>query len=180
MNRNVIYAALIVIFGVTLFSNKKMIEEAILKKYGQIKKDKFFKVLAAIKKLPLSKKQLTFLMSQILVETGFFDARVKVFDLNNNASGIYYSGSAAQIANGATQGTPRPAKEKGYYAKFDSLDNWAKEYYRVLNRKSMPLNSDNINDFTVKLKQNNYFEDTLFNYLKNINFFYNFLIKNKF
>lgn len=180
MNKNIIYAALIVIFGITLFSNKKMIESAILKKYGQTKKDKFFKVYAAIKNLPLSKKVLTFLMSQILVETGFFSSKVKVFDLNNNASGILYTGSAAQIANGATKGSARPESEGGNYAKFNNLNDWAKEYYRVLNRKSMPLNSNDINEFVTKLKENNYFTDSLENYKKNINFFYNFLIKNKF
>jgi len=180
MNKNIIAVVILVIFGITIFSNKKMIEAAIIKKYGALRAAKFLKVYAAIKNLPLSKKQITFLMSQILVETGFFSSRVKVFDLNNNASGIYYSGSAAQIANGATKGTPRPEKEGGFYAKFDSLTDWAKEYLRVLNKGSYPLNSNSIEEFTTKLKQNNYFTDTLENYLKNIIFFYNFLIKNKF
>jgi len=180
MNKNLIYAVLITIFGITLLSDRKMIEAAILNKYGQIKSNKFFKVLRAIKTLPLSKKQITFLMSQILVETGFFSSKNKVFDLNNNASGILYTGSAAQIANGATKGSERPTNEGGNYARFENLNDWAKEYFRVLNKKSMPLNSNDINEFVIKLKANNYFTDSLENYKKNINFFYNFLIKNNF
>ena len=180
MNKNVIIAAFIVIFGISFFKSKNMIQEAITKKYGSIRAGKFFRVLNAIKKLPLSKQQLSFLMAQIMVETGVFTSRVKVFDLNNNASGILYTGSAAQIANGATRGSLRPANEGGNYARFENLDNWAKEYFRVLNKGVFPLNSSNITEFTTKLKTNKYFADPLDVYLKNITFFYNFIVKNQF
>jgi hypothetical protein len=180
MNKNVIIAAFIVIFGLSLFKSKGMIQAAILKKYGSLRSTKFFKVLAALKTLNLSAKQLTFLMSQIMVETGVFSSRSTVFDLNNNASGILYTKSSGQLANRATKGTPRSTSEGGNYAKFENLNDWAKEYFRVLNRKSMPLNANDINDFTNRLKENNYFTDSLETYKKNINFFYNFLINNKF
>jgi hypothetical protein len=180
MNKNVIIAAFIVIFGISLFKSKSMFENAINKKYGSVRGGKFLRVFNAIKKLPLSKQQLTFLMAQIMVETGVFTSRVKVFDLNNNASGILYTGSAAQIANGATRGSLRPASEGGNYARFENLDNWAKEYFRVLNKGVFPLNSSDIKQFTTKLKENRYFADPLEIYLKNITFFYNFLVNNKF
>lgn len=180
MNKNFLYAAALVFLGITLFDKKKVIYNAIAEKYGSIKKRKFQAVERALKTLPISKKQLEFLMSQVLLETDFFSSNNKVFDLNNNASGIYYTGSEGQLKNGATKGSPRPAKEGGNYAKFNSLNDWAKEYFRVLNRKSMPLDANNIVDFGLRLKNNNYFTDSLETYQKNLNFFYNYLIKNGF
>lgn len=180
-NKFILIAGVIGIAFLLLDKNKNMIQSAIFKKYGTVRSEKFFRVLNAVKKLPLNKKQLEFIMAHIMTETGMFTSRSTVFDLNNNASGIYYSGSAAQKANGATKGTLRPASEGGNYARFQSLDNWAKEYFRVLNKGSFPLTAKNIIEYNDKLKINNYYDTRgAANYLKNITFFYNFLIKNKF
>jgi hypothetical protein len=180
MNKNVIIVALIAIFGFSLFKNKTMIKAAIEKKYGSIRGSKFFRVLDSVNQLQLNKKQLSYIMAQIMVETGVFTSRVKVFDLNNNASGILYTGSAAQIANGATRGTARPTSEGGNYAKFDNLNNWAKEYYRVLNKGTMPLEASSIDIFNQRLKMNRYYTELESVYFKNLNFFYNFLLQNQF
>lgn len=180
MNKNLVYTSLLLLIGFALFSKKRIIYQTILKKYGDVKARKFKEVEAAVNSLPISKKAKSFVMAQILVETGFFSSKAKVYDLNTNASGIFYTGSAAQIANGATKGTPRPANEGGNYAKFNNLNDWVKEYYRVLNRNAMPLNASNIVDFGARLKQNNYFTDTLAKYQNNLNFFYKFLINNGF
>lgn len=180
MNKNIIAVVILAIFGFSLFSKKSMIKDAILKKYGDLRAAKFFRVYAAIKSLNLTAKQNLFVMSQIMLETGIFSSRVKVFDLNNNASGIYFSGSAAQLANGATRGSLRPASEGGNYANFKNLDDWAKEYLRVLNKGSFPLTANTITEFNEKLVENRYYDIRgAAQYLKNLTFFYNFLIKNK-
>jgi len=178
MNKNFLFTAILFLIGFSLLNKKNVIYLAIQKKYGELKAIKFKRVENAVNLLPITKKAKSFLMAQILVETGFFNSKNKVFELNNNASGILYTGSSGQISNGATKGSERPTKEGGNYAKFENLNDWAKEYYRVLNRGVMPLNAININDFAGKLKLNNYFTDSLEVYRKNLNFFYNFLIKN--
>lgn len=178
MNKKVIYAAIIVFLGLTiLIKNPKMLLDAMLIKYGKDKRDKFAKVYNAIISLPISKTTIKMVLAQILTETGVFSSSSNVFDLNNNASGILYTGSKGQIANGATKGSKRMSIEGGYYAKFDTLQNWAKEYYRVLNRGAMPLKAIDINDFAVRLKQNNYFTAPLKEYQKNLVFYNNYLTK---
>jgi len=180
MNKKLLYSTILNIFGIYILTKKSIIQTEILKKYGPARLNKFNQVLNSLQKLNLSDLKLKFLMAQVLVETGFFDSKSKVYDMNNNASGILYTGSVPQLKNGAKKGTARPFSEKGFYAKFDSLDNWAKEYYRILNKNNSPLDSLTIIDFVNKLKQNNYFTDTLEHYTNSIKYFYDFLIKNKF
>lgn len=154
-----------------------MFAQEFLKKYGAERQRKFIQVYAALQKLPLTSFQFTFLLSQILTETGVFSSMSNVFTLNNNASGILYTGSKKQKENNATKGSKRLIIEGGYYAKFRNLDDWAKEYFRILNKGSMPIMATNIKNFGFRLKENNYFTDSLEKYQKNLNFFYNFLKK---
>jgi flagellum-specific peptidoglycan hydrolase FlgJ len=180
MAKNILLNSILVTFGIYLLFKKSMLENDIIKKYGEPRLKKFNLVLAALKKLNLTALKLKFLISQVLLETGFFDSKSNVYDLNNNASGIFWSGSAAQIATGAKKGSKRLSSEGSYYAKYENLDDWAKDYYRIItqyNPKNNPLNSNTITEFTTKLKANNYFTDTIENYLKNITFWYNYLIK---
>ena len=178
MNKNIFIAAIIVFLGYKIINTKtKMFFDNILAKYGTEKSDKFKKVFSALNTLPLSKTSLKLLLSQVLNETGVFSSLTHVFDLNNNASGIIYTGSPGQKANGATKGSKRMSIEGGYYAKFDTLNNWAKEYYRILNKGAMPLKATSPEDFATRLKQNGYFTAPLSDYKKNLIFFHDYLTK---
>lgn len=186
MNKGVKFGIVFVILllisnkiGNGLTSNKKKMFEAILKKYGQKRLDKFQMVYNALKQLNLTELQFKFVLAQIMVETGMFVKENGVFEKNTNASGISWSGSVGQRSTGATQGTARPAKEgkNTYYAKYPNLTAWAKDYMRVLNKGSFPLKAENITDYVHRLKINKYFADPEAVYLKNAKFYYN-LIEN--
>ena len=179
MNKNIFIAAIIVFLGYKIFNKKaSMFFNNILAKYGTDKRDKLIKVIDALNTLPISKTQLKLLIAQVMNETAMFSSTSNVFDLNNNASGILYTGSTGQKANGAKQGSKRMSIEGGYYAKFDTLNNWAKEYYRVLNRGALPLRATSAKDFAIRLKQNNYFTAPVSEYSKNLVFFHDYLTKN--
>lgn len=175
-----IFVALILIakgIGSGLKNSKKMIFEVILKKYGQIRANKFKAVYNALETLNLSKNQLLLTLSQIMQETGVFGSTSNVFSLNNNASGISFSGSAGQLSTGAIKGSPRPLKEGAntFYAKYPNLNSWAKDYMRILNKGTMPLNATSTEDFVHRLKLNKYFTDSEANYLKNVKSYYNLI-----
>lgn len=179
MNKKIFVAVVIVYLGYKIFNKRsKMIFDKILAKYGTQKSKKFKEVFDALNTLPLSKTTMDLLLAQVLNETGMFSSLSNVYDLNKNASGILYTGSKGQKANGATKGSKRMSIEGGYYARFDTLNNWAKEYYRVLNRGALPLKAIDAKDFAVRLKQNGYFTAPLAEYQKNLIFFHDFLIKN--
>ena len=184
MNKGVKFGIVFVILllitnklGSGLSSNRKKMFEAILKKYGQKRLDKFQMVYNALKALNLTELQFKFVLAQIMVETGMFIKETGVFEKNTNASGITWSGSVGQRSTGATQGTARPTKEgKGtFYAKYPNLTAWAKDYMRILNKGSYPLKATSIKDYVHRLKLNKYFADPEAVYLKNATFYYNLI-----
>lgn len=155
----------------------KMNLDIIKQKFGTLRTTKFEKVYNALKNLPLNDIQFKLILAQVLYETGFFSSTSNVFDLNNNASGIIYTGSKDQLKNNATKGSKRMKIEGGYYAKFPTLTDWANEHFRVLNRKTMPLSANDTNDFVNRLKQNNYFTGNENNYKKGVTMYYNIINK---
>lgn len=157
-----------------LKDKRKMIFEIILKKYGPKRTAKFEMVYNALKQLKLSDLQFNFTLAQMMQETGVFVKENGVFEKNTNASGISWSGSPGQLATGATRGTARPVSEgkNTYYAKYPNLSAWAKDYMRILNKGSMPLNATTPEDFVHRLKQNKYFTEKEEIYRKNVQSYY--------
>jgi flagellum-specific peptidoglycan hydrolase FlgJ len=97
-------------------------------------------------------------IAQLAHETAGFTSRVMTSD--NNLSGIKYIGNSKQ--KNATAGTRSP--EGNYYAKFATIEDWATDYIRILSMGARPIDSTSVYDFANRLKQNNYYTDTVENY----------------
>lgn len=106
----------------------------------------------------MDKKLVPLAIAQIAHETAGFTSRVSV-ELYN-LSGIKYINKPYQKA---TKGTLSP--EGNYYAKYESYNDWAVDYLRILSLGYKPINATNIRDFAYKLKQNNYYTDSASNYI---------------
>ena len=135
--------------------------------------DNLNKVKKSLINAGLKDFKLELALTQVAHETGDFDS--SVFNENNNASGIMYINNSKKQKN-ATKGKPFPSKEgKYFYANFKSLDDWAKDFIRIvqnyLNKATI------INEYASLLKENKYYTDNVSNYLKGLNFNYNKLLK---
>jgi flagellum-specific peptidoglycan hydrolase FlgJ len=97
-------------------------------------------------------------IAQLAHETAGFTSRVS--EANNNLSGIKYINKPYQV--NASKGLLSP--EGNYYAKYDSIKDWAVDYVRILSRGARPIDAANITDLSNRLKQNGYYNDTVTNY----------------
>jgi uncharacterized FlgJ-related protein len=129
------------------------------------------KVAAALINAGARGKEFIFLLSQAAHETGDFDSRI--FNTHNNASGITWANKPYQL--NATKGSPLPEDKRYFYAKFKSLDDWAKDYIRILGTSAK--SSATLSEFAQKLKTRKYYTDTVANYAKALKYHYNELIK---
>lgn len=107
-------------------------------------------------------KVIPYLVAQIAYETG--DFKSKLLKDHNNASGIVYTGRASQ--KNAVKGRPLPEDRRYFYAKFTTLNDWARDYMRVLSLKAKPLLATTPDDFITRLKSNGYFTAPLEQYKK--------------
>lgn len=123
-----------------------------------------------------------FLISQILFETGKFTAKSNVAKLNNNFTGIKWINKPYQKAR---QGSNVPLSERkspasnplNFYALFDSYDDWAKDYKRILSTfGSKPIEATTLTDFVNRLAKNKYFDtstpDKIKNYYNGLKYFF--------
>jgi len=108
----------------------------------------------SLKNAGLPTDKLKFVLPQLAFETGHFKS--SVYQLDNNLSGITYAGQPL-----ATKGQKMPKNESltGYYAHFKSIDDWAKDYLRIMQNvgKYRPLEASNISEFAHRLKLNGYY-----------------------
>lgn len=111
----------------------------------------------------LSGNKLQFAMAQVAHETGGFNSRVSTVD--NNFSGIKYIGKPL-VQKNASKGSKSPEKNS-YYARFSNVNDWARDYIRILNNSSA-LAAKNITDFSQRLKKGGYFTDSIENYTKGL------------
>jgi len=115
---------------------------------------------------------LPYLLAQLAHESANFkDAKIIT---HNNPSGIVFSGNKNQ--KNATKGNPLPKKEttttQYYYAKFNSIDDWANDYLRIINKAPYyAIKSDSIEKYAAALKAGGYYQDTTENYLKGLKIF---------
>jgi hypothetical protein len=172
-----------------LFNNldnkRRMLQELFTIKYGPEVARNVLAVYNALAKAGLPIQTIKYCIGQIMYETGNFNPKVsKVAKLNTNYSGITWTGSIAQRASGATKGSARPVSEGGNYAKFPNVDAWAKDYIRILNRLSKPINATSVSDFASKLAKNGYYDtdpkkypNAVKKYTSALVSYYNFLTK---
>lgn len=108
---------------------------------------------------------LPFLMAQVAHETGDFDSNV--YRNNNNMSGITYINKPSKQKN-ASRGTALPKSEWSspdkpiYYAKFNTLTDWAKDYLRLVGSPVQKAKS--IEEYAKMLKDRGYYTATLKEY----------------
>jgi hypothetical protein len=113
---------------------------------------------------------LPFLVAQVAHETGNFKS--KLLRDHNNGSGITWINNS-KVQKNAKKGRPLPEDPRYFYAKFDTLQDWAIDHVRVLNRKSKPIQATNVDDFVSRLKANGYFTAPIEIYKKAVAKFYN-------
>lgn len=78
----------------------------------------------------------TALLAQIKQESLCGTSNVAV--QNNNCGGVSWTGSAAQLKAGMTQGTAKPASEGGYYAKFATLQDGLNYQANLIKKYTQP------------------------------------------
>jgi hypothetical protein len=106
----------------------------------------------------------------VMHETADLTSRVSISD--KNYSGIKWINKPYQKA---TKGTPAPKNEGGgFYAKYPTTVEWAKDYARILKLKpGEPYKATSIQDFATRLKANKYFTDNPANYAAGVQRYYN-------
>lgn len=113
---------------------------------------------------------LPYLVAQVAHETGNFKS--KLLRDHNNGSGITWINNP-KIQKNATKGRPLPEDPRYFYAKFDTLQDWANDHVRILSRKSKPIQATNVDDFVNRLKADKYFTAPIEVYKKAVAKFYN-------
>lgn len=98
-------------------------------------KDNFFKILKALVSVGYTGKDLLFALAQSAHETsGFTNDKITS---HNNPSGITFANNPSKQKN-ATQGRVLPEwkdkPKKYYYAKFNTLNDWAVDYNRIIGK----------------------------------------------
>lgn len=112
----------------------------------------FQAISSALQRAGLKGNELVLALAQIAHESaGFTDKKIKS---HLNPSGIVYAGSAKQ--KGATRGNPLPENRKYNYAKFDTINDWAKDYIRIVGKTLKSASS--ATDFAKKLGNKGYYE----------------------
>jgi hypothetical protein len=112
---------------------------------------------------------IPYCIAQIITETGWFNN--KSYKLDRNPAGVTWGPNYIKYAAqrpGTSKGSLRPGSEGGNYVHFDSWDNAAKDYTRVLRKDSglgKPLEAPNITDYVARLIKNGYMANST-GYLK--------------
>lgn len=124
------------------------------------------KIVAALLQAGAKQNALPFMLAQIAHETGGFNSRV--FNSDNNASGIMFINKPARQKN-ATKGGTFPKKEgKYYYAHFATLKDWAVDYLRIIG--NLASTSSTLLGFATSLRNKGYYTDTISNYSNGLKF----------
>ena len=113
-----------------------------------------------IQKNGINETVIPLLISQIILESGYFDSNA--FKLDFNPGGITWS-SRYLKRPGTSVGRPRPKSEKGNYVHFNSYDDAVKDYLRIIttqfsdNKIGKPIDATNYIDYATRLKANGYY-----------------------
>ena len=126
----------------------------------------------SLRKAGFQDPQINYALAQLLFETGKFTTGSQVAQLNNNYSGINWINKPYQHA---TKGSPKPSSEGGgYYAHFENMDDWAKDFMRILslqrsaNLVGPPITADTLQKYVDRLSLNGYFASDKTAYFKGL------------
>lgn len=103
---------------------------------------------------------IPFLISQIILESGYFSSNAFIND--NNPAGITWNSNFLKRP-GATKGTLRPSNEGGNYVHFANYSDAITDYLRIVNEKrssnniGKPIEAKDYIDYATRLKANGYF-----------------------
>jgi len=149
--KNIFYIALILLF-LSVIKKKKMDSEKL-------------KFLLLENGFP--KETINFFVAQAMFESNF-NSHVALE--NKNLTGIIFINKPYQ--KNASKGLKMPTADgNGFYAKFDSLNDWAKDYKRILSLdkgNGKPIEAKNLIDFVSRLKTNYYFGGNQNDYLAGV------------
>ena len=108
---------------------------------------------------------IPYAIAQMINETGWFSN--KSYNIDRNPGGVTWNDNYVKFASqrpGTSKGSLRPSNEGGNYVHYDSWDNSAKDWLRVLNLnrggKGRPLEAANITDYVTRLIANGYMADS--------------------
>jgi hypothetical protein len=126
---------------------------------------------------------IMFALAQACFESGGMEFNSPVDLANNNLTGIIWANASYQ--HNATQGTPKPKGEApGFYAKFNSLLDWANDFKRIVhaqfnqpgwNQEGRPIDATDVETYVRRLKLNHYFESDEATYLNGLKHYLNLL-----
>lgn len=108
----------------------------------------FNDIVAAMRRAGANDRIAHYAGFQAALETGGFTSNV--MKQNGNYSGIKYAKQA-----GATQGTKSP--EGNYFAKYATMDDWARDLMRLLSFRARAVDATSIDDYAARLKQSGYY-----------------------
>lgn len=128
---------------------------------------------------------IKFAIAQALHETGNKIEQPQE-TAGNNWSGITWINNSALQKN-AVKGNIKPKKDWSnpnkpeYYAAFNSVDDWAIDFKRLISRNNgkqgRPIDATNVVDYVKRLKANAYFGDSEKNYLKALQYWMDKIIE---
>ena len=147
---------------------------SIMSKEVKININNFNAIKKALMNAGLTGNKLLLALAQVGHETGgYTNEKIKT---HNNASGITFINNPTKQKN-ATRGNPLPEAPKYAYAKFDTLNDWANDYLRLVG-KSLNSSSDP-NTYAKKLASQRYYEvsarypNAVSNYTKGLSYWSN-------
>lgn len=112
------------------------------------------------------KETVNLFVAQVMFESNF---NSNVAKTDNNLSGITYINRPYQHAQKGLQMPKRDTPNGiGYYAHFATLEDWAKDYKRILSFGSKPIEAKTVEDFVMRLRTNNYFGGNQQQYLAGV------------
>jgi hypothetical protein len=173
--KKAVIVSVLILFLIFLSKNKKQVEKITSNALSSVKNSLSLaasqieivgNAIASLIRSGCPVTSLPFVIAQLAFETGHFKSSEALVD--NNLSGIKFMGQ-----NGATRGqylNPNAQEAGGFYAHYNTIDDWAKDYLRILNKvgNARPLEATNAADFVHALKQNKYFEGNENQYTKGV------------
>lgn len=159
-------------------AGKKMSSATMFRNFSNAEAIKLIALTDSLERAGFTGDRLRWAIASLLHETGRFTARSNVARLNNNYSGIKWLNRARQ--KNATKGSPVPPSERfgpadnplNFYAKFNTVDDWAKDYYRIVSTfGAKPIEADTVENWVTRLKQNKYFGGSESGYLRGVKAF---------
>lgn len=177
-NRNLLFVG---IGAALLFISSKAsaasstVFNSLVPSYGATKVNMLYGAYNALRRIGLSGLKLKLATSQAMYETGMFSTTSIAAYQDNNYTGILWINNPS-VQKNATKG--QPADSPGHYwAHFTTVDDWAVDFYRILNLPSYrPIqNATDPISFAHLLKLNGYYTGSETTYAAGVNYYFGVL-----